>query len=67
MLAKHNIKTVALPPRKIYSYLPPIKDTLGLRMPGVDDIPYECGKVFILDKVVDLSKSESNNKTDIYD
>jgi hypothetical protein len=26
MLAKHNIKSVALPPIKISSYFPPIKD-----------------------------------------
>jgi len=47
MLPKHNIKTVALPPRKIYSYLPPVKDTLGLKMPVVYSIPCECGKVYI--------------------
>jgi len=26
MLAKHNMKSVALPPRKVFSYLPPAKD-----------------------------------------
>jgi hypothetical protein len=26
---------VALPPRKIFSYLPPVKDALGLRTPGI--------------------------------
>jgi hypothetical protein len=30
MLAKHNIKSVALPSRKIFSYLPPVKDALWL-------------------------------------
>jgi len=47
MLAKHNIKSVALPPRKIFSYLPPVKDEFGLRTPGIYSIPCECGKVYI--------------------
>jgi hypothetical protein len=38
ILPKHNIKRVALPPRKIYSYLEPVKDALGLRMPGACSI-----------------------------
>jgi len=46
-LAKHNIKSVALPPRKIFSYLPPVKDALGLRTPGIYRIPCECGRVYI--------------------
>jgi len=46
MLAKHNIKSV-YHQGKIYSYLPPVKDALGLRMPGVYSIPCECGKVYI--------------------
>jgi hypothetical protein len=47
MLAKHNIKTVAVLPMKIYSYLPPVKDALGLKMPIVYSIPCECGNVYI--------------------
>jgi len=47
MLAKHNIKSVALPPRKILSYLPLVKDALGLRTLGVYSIPCECGRVCI--------------------
>jgi hypothetical protein len=47
MLAKHNIRSVALPPRKIFSYFPPMKDTLGLRTPGVYSIPCERGRVYI--------------------
>jgi hypothetical protein len=39
--------SVSLPPRKINSYLPPIKDALGLRTPGVYGIHCECGKVYI--------------------
>jgi len=38
MLAKHNIKSVALPP---------VKDALGLRTPGIYRISCECGKVYI--------------------
>jgi hypothetical protein len=64
MLAKHNIKNVALPPRKIVSYFPAVKDALGLRTPG-----YTASHVnaawFILDKAVDLSNSESKNAIDI--
>jgi hypothetical protein len=49
MLAKLNINSVALPPRKISSFLPPVKDELGLKTPGilVYRIPCECGKVYI--------------------
>jgi hypothetical protein len=47
MLARHNIKNVAIPPRKIFIYLPPVKDALGLRTLGVYSIPCECGRVYI--------------------
>jgi len=47
MLAKQNIKSVALPPRKISSFFPPVKDALGFRTPGVYSIPCECGSVYI--------------------
>jgi len=47
VLAKHNIKSIALPPKKIASYLPPVKETLGLKIPGIYSIPCECGKVYI--------------------
>jgi hypothetical protein len=47
MFAKHNIKSVVLPSRKIFSYLPPLKDALGLRTPGIYSIPSECGRVYI--------------------
>ena len=46
-LAKHNIKIVALPHKKIFSYLPPYKEELGLRTPGSYSIPCECGTVYI--------------------
>jgi hypothetical protein len=47
MLAKYNIKSVALPHRKIASDLSPVKDTIGLKTPGMYRIPCECGSVYI--------------------
>jgi len=47
MLAKHNIKSVALPPRKIFNYLPPVKGALRLCTPGNYSNPCECGRVYI--------------------
>jgi len=48
MLAIHNIKSVALPPRKVFSYLPPVKNALGLKhRVYVYRIPCECGRVYI--------------------
>jgi hypothetical protein len=47
MLAKLNINSVTLPPRKISSFLLPVKDELGLRTPSIYRIPCECGKVYI--------------------
>jgi len=47
MLAKYNIKSVAIPPKKISSYIPPTKDAPGSRTPGIYKIPCECGKVYI--------------------
>jgi hypothetical protein len=47
MLSRHNIKSVGLPPRKIASFLQPVKDNLGLKTPGVYSIPCECGQVYI--------------------
>jgi hypothetical protein len=46
MLAKHNIKSVAIPHRKIANYLPQVKDAIGLKTPGIYKIPCECGKVY---------------------
>ena len=47
MLAKYNIKSVTIPPRKISSYMPPTKEAPGLRTPGIYRISCECGKVYI--------------------
>jgi hypothetical protein len=47
MLTKHNIKSIPLPPKKISNYLPPVKDAVGLKTPGIYSITCECGKVYI--------------------
>ena len=47
MLPKHDIKISALPSRGIFSYLPPVKDALGLSTPGIYSIPCESGRVYI--------------------
>jgi hypothetical protein len=64
MLAKHKIKSVALPPKKIFSYLPPVKDVSGLKT-----LEYTTSLVntagFILDKAVEPFKSESKSTADI--
>jgi hypothetical protein len=41
VLSRNNIKSVGLPPRKIHSFLRPVKDKLGLRTLGVYRIPCE--------------------------
>ena len=40
-------KSVALPHRKIASYLLPFKEAIGLSTPGIYSIPCECGSVYI--------------------
>jgi hypothetical protein len=47
MLTKHIIKSVALPPRKIFSHLSPVRDALGLKTPEIYSIQCECGRVYI--------------------
>jgi hypothetical protein len=39
VLARHNIKSVGMPPWKISSFFHLVKDDLGLRTPGVYSIP----------------------------
>jgi hypothetical protein len=46
-LCGHNIKTAGLPPGKLSCFLRPIKGDPVLKMPGVYNIPCECGKVYI--------------------
>jgi hypothetical protein len=47
VLSRHNFKSVGMAPKKVSSFLRPVKDNLELRTPGVYRIPYECGKVYI--------------------
>ena len=44
--------------QKIFSYLPPIKDALGLRTPGIYSISCKCGRVYI-------GQSSQSNKIQI--
>jgi hypothetical protein len=47
VLVRHNIETVDFLPRKVTSFLQPVKDDLGLKTAGIYSIPCECGKVNI--------------------
>jgi hypothetical protein len=47
MLTKHNIKSIPLSPKKIFSYLPPLKDAVRSGTPGIYNTPCECGRVYI--------------------
>jgi hypothetical protein len=47
MLNRYNINSVALPYRKVASYIPPVKDAIGLKTPGIYEISCECGAVYI--------------------
>ena len=40
-------RSVTIPSRKLASYLPPVKDAIGLKTPGIYRIPCECGMVYI--------------------
>jgi len=45
MLAKHNIKATYIPVKKTMNTLRPIKDSLGLKVPGIYRIPCEHSNV----------------------
>jgi hypothetical protein len=47
LLSKHNIKSAALPPKKIPSFLRSAKDDVGLKTPCVYSAPCECGHVYV--------------------
>jgi hypothetical protein len=47
LLAKHNIRTIHIPKKKNIHMLRPVKDDLGLKVPGVYRIPCECGEVYV--------------------
>jgi hypothetical protein len=40
MLAKHNVKSAGRPPKKISSFIRPVKDDLGLQIPSTYIIEY---------------------------
>jgi hypothetical protein len=58
---RHSITTVSLPPRKVTSFLWPIKDELGLKTAGAYIIS-KCGKVYMGKLGVSL-RPGSRNKT----
>jgi hypothetical protein len=47
ILTKLNIKCIPLSLKKISNYLPPVKNGVELKTPGIYSIPCECGKVYI--------------------
>jgi hypothetical protein len=47
ILRRYNIETVHLPPPKLRHRLVRAKDPIGLKTPGVYEIPCECGKVYV--------------------
>jgi hypothetical protein len=47
MLARHNIRSFALPPRRVFSHLPPVKDALKLKTPDIHRTPCNCSRVYI--------------------
>jgi hypothetical protein len=46
MLAKHSIKSTPLPPKKASNVLPPVKDAVRLKTPGIYSIRCECEKIY---------------------
>jgi hypothetical protein len=47
LLAKYKIRMVHIPKKKNIHMLRPVKDDLGLRVPGTYQIPCECRRVYI--------------------
>ena len=47
ILQKHSIDTVFRPCSKLRDLLVKVKDPCGFETPGVYNIPYECGKVYV--------------------
>jgi hypothetical protein len=64
ILAEHSTKSVALPPIKIFSCIPLVKDALGLRTPSVYKSHVNAA-AFIMGKAVDPFKSVSKSTIDI--
>jgi hypothetical protein len=59
MLSLHIINS-GQPPNKLSSFHWPVKDSVGLRTPGLYSIPCKCGKVYIgqMDRSMDMSLKE---------
>jgi hypothetical protein len=66
MLAWHNIKTIHLPPPKTCSILRPVKDSLGLKAPGVYKIPCECGAIYISEMGCTIEECTKEYQNDIW-
>jgi hypothetical protein len=47
LIAKYNIRTIHIPPKKTNHLLRSVRDDPGLKEPGVYDIPYECSKTHV--------------------
>jgi hypothetical protein len=47
LLAKHEIRTIYMPGKKTFHLVRLVKDTLGLKIPGVYCIPFEYSKVYM--------------------
>lgn len=47
VLSRYNIKTMNLPPRKIYRFLQSVKDNLGRKILAVYSIPCESSQAYI--------------------
>jgi hypothetical protein len=46
LLSRHNIKSGALPPKKICGFLWLVKDAIGFKTPGVYSMPCKCARVY---------------------
>jgi len=66
MLAKYNIKSVAIPPKKISNYMPSYKAAPGLRTPGIYKIPVNAARC-TSDRADGPSRSALKNMKDTSD
>lgn len=45
-LSTYDIKIIVIRPKKIFNYLPPVKNNLGIKTPRVYFVPCECGQFY---------------------
>jgi hypothetical protein len=64
MLTKLNVNSIPLPPKKISTYLPPVKDAVGLKHRGCRASLVNAGR-YTSDKAAVLNKSGLKNTKDI--